>query len=419
MRNLISLALRSAKKRYILLLLTVSALTISMVLLMAVDSIRHSAKSGFGRTVSGTDLLVGSRGSELGLLLHTLFHIGNASQSISWESYEAIEAMDEVAWSIPLLTGDSHRGFRVVGTSADFWEHFRFGNHEKLTFAEGRAFHSGYEAVIGAQVAKALGYKPDSNMVLTHGTAHIPGHDHDDKPFVVVGILQPTGTAVDKAIYTPLEGIEALHTDYRAGRRMPLRHSAQKALHHHSEPEKITAMLIGLKSRAMSLQLQRRINTFKPEPLTALIPSRTANELWQSLGRFEQLLQLISMMVAAAAVTGMLSMLLATLNERRREMAILRAVGAHWYHIIGLFIVETAAVLAVSTVIGVVILSLLHNGVSGWLLHYYGVVWYLDLANLTTVLQIASLWLIALLVTLIPGFRAYNRALHDGLQIKI
>ena len=418
MRNILMLALASAKKRYLALSLTSFSLAVSLFLLLSVETIRHSTKSSFTRTVSGADLLIGARGSETGLLLHTLFHMGNASQNISWHSYEHISQMDDVAWALPFLMGDTHKGFKVIGTTGEFWDYYRYGDHIPLAFSQGAAFASGYEAVIGSQVAKKLGYHLGNSIVLAHGSTHISGHDHDDKPFTVVGILQPTGTAVDKSIYTSLEGIEALHVDYHAGRRMPIKRSAEAALHHHSEPESVTSILVGLKSRMMVLQMQRQINTYKKESLTALIPSRTANQLWQSLGNVEKVLRLIAILVVVAAVIGMLTMLLSTLNERRREIAILRSVGAHWYQIVSLFIIETVGVLLVATVVSIALLAAVHLSLSSWVLETYGVSWDLQL-SMPIVILLVWVWLFALAITLIPAFRAYSRALHDGLQIKI
>src|SRR5690606_37171466 len=130
-------------------LLTLVSLAISVALLLGIDHLRTQAKDSFSQTLSGTDLIVGARGGQLNLLLYSVFHLGNATNNISWRSYEELAADPAVAWTIPLSLGDSHRGFRVLGTTADYFEHYRYGQRRALAFARGQAFEGIHEIVAG------------------------------------------------------------------------------------------------------------------------------------------------------------------------------------------------------------------------------------------------------------------------------
>ena len=152
--NLLLIALKSARFRRTSIVLTVIAIAISATLLLGVDKVRKEARSSFFNTVSQTDLIVGARSSPTNLLLYSVFRIGNATNNVSWETYESIADRDEVAWTIPISLGDSHRGFRVMGTSSDYFDFYRYGSNKALTLDSGDRFEGVYEAVLGADVAR-------------------------------------------------------------------------------------------------------------------------------------------------------------------------------------------------------------------------------------------------------------------------
>ncbi|EKM93964.1 ABC efflux transporter permease [Stutzerimonas degradans] len=215
---LLRLALASLNNRRFTALLTVFAIALSVCLLLAVERVRTETRASFASTISGTDLIVGARSGSVNLLLYSVFRIGNATNNIRWDSYQQLAGHPQVKWAIPLSLGDSHRGYRVLGTSPGYFEHYRFGRQQPLQLAEGRAFADDpFEVVLGAEVAQSLGYRLDERIVLAHGVAKISLVQHDDKPFRVVGILRRTGTPVDRTLHINLAGMEALHIDWRGG----------------------------------------------------------------------------------------------------------------------------------------------------------------------------------------------------------
>ncbi|MEM7125353.1 MAG: ABC transporter permease [Chloroflexota bacterium] len=416
---LFRIVLKSAWHRRTSLLLTILSIAISVTLLLGVDKIRKEAKSSFINTISQTDLIVGARSGPTNLLLYSVFRIGNATNNVTWESYEDIIAFEEVAWSIPISLGDSHRGFRVMGTNTDYFEYYQYGQSQHLDFAQGQPFADVYDTVIGADVARTLDYQLGDEIIIAHGLVSTEFSQHDDKPFVVTGILQKTGTPVDRTVHVPLEGIEAIHVDWQGGARSALQLSAEQARKMDLSPKAVTAFLLGLTNRINTFRLQREISEYREEPLMAIIPGATLAEFWQTISVFEQVLLVISGFVLIAGLLGMLTMLLSTLNERRREMAVLRAVGAHPYHILLLFVLETVFIVFIGYLLGMVVLYTLLAATQPLLVDSYGV-------NIAITLPDAQQWLLfvivlvlSIVVSLVPGLIAYWRSLQDGLAIKV
>ncbi|MCG8507768.1 MAG: ABC transporter permease, partial [Rhodospirillales bacterium] len=332
-----SLSLRSLLNRWQTAALTVFAIAVSVMLLLGVEKVRNEAKASFANTISGTDLIVGARSGAIQLLLYSVFRIGNATNNISWESYREIAAHPQVKWTIPMSLGDSHRGYRVLGTSQDYFTHYRYANKRALAFAAGGPFDDLFDAVLGADVARALGYELDSPIVVAHGLGRAGFSKHDDKPFRVAGILAKTGTPVDRTVHVSLEAIEAIHVDWQSGARIPgAGVSAEDVRRMELKPKAITAFLVGLNSRLAIFKLQRQVNEYREEPLLAVLPGVALQELWDLIGVAENALFAVSGFVVVVGLSGMLIALMTSLNERRREMAILRSVGARPLHVFSL-----------------------------------------------------------------------------------
>lgn len=343
-------------------LLTVVTIALSVFTLLATEHIRQAAKRSFNSTVSGVDLIVGPRTGEINLLLTTVFRIGSPSQNMSWKSYQTLLAHPSVDWAIPISLGDSHRGFRVVGTQTQFFAKFRYGQSRALVFEQGRLFSKSHEVVLGAEVARQLAYSLGDSLVLGHGTSAISFHAHDAYPFTLVGILEPTGTPVDNALYVSLAGLEAIHDQ---GQLKP----AQPAL----EPASITSAMVGLKSKLATFKVQRFINSSIEEPLTAVLPGVALTALWQLSGALETTLQLIARLMLASALLGLGAMLLATLRERRYEIAVLRTLGAST-RILFLFIqIESIGVALLGLILGGTLLTLVVSLTGGFAVAQYGI----------------------------------------------
>jgi putative ABC transport system permease protein len=416
---LLKLTWKSLWNRRTSLLLTIISIAISVSLLLGVEYLRKEAKNSFLNTISGTDLVVGARSGPVQLLLYSVFRIGNATNNISWTSYQHIAQHRLVKWTIPISLGDSHKGFRVLGTNQDYFNYYRYGNKQNLDITQGKIFNGVYDAVLGAEVARKLGYQLNDEIIIAHGGGMTSFTLHDDKPFKVVGILAATGTPIDRTVHVTLEGIEAIHVDYKAGAPIPgFKISAEKAEKMHLQPEVITAFLVGLKTRAAAFKLQREINDYRQEALLATIPGVALAELWQSINQFESILRIITIFVVIAGLLGMLTTLLSTLNERRREMAVLRAVGAHPWQIFLLFMLETGIVIFLGGILGIVILFFGSLFAQPWVVSEYGLHLSQWLPHLQDITLLAIIMALGLLFSLLPGWIAYKRSLQDGLTVK-
>lgn len=418
---LLRLAMASLNNRRLTALLTVFAIALSVTLLLAVERVRTEARASFASTISGTDLIVGARSGSVSLLLYSVFRIGNATNNIRWDSFEQIAKNPQVKWAIPLSLGDSHRGYRVMGTSRAYFEHYQYGRGQALQLAVGRAFADDpFEVVLGAEVAEALTYSLGDQLVLAHGVATISLLKHDDKPFRVVGILRRTGTPVDRTLHISLAGMEALHIDWQNG--MPARGAAQVSAAQARDldltPSAITAVLLGLNSKIATFSLQRAINEFRGEPLLAILPGVALQELWSLMGTAEQALFVVSLFVVLTGLIGMLTAILTSLNERRREMAILRSVGARPWHIASLLIVEAFALALAGVLLGLLLLYVSIALAQDPVQAHFGLFLPLALPSAYEWRLLGAILGAALLMGCVPAWRAYRQSLADGLSIR-
>lgn len=394
---LLRLAAKSLVDRKGSVILTCIAMMISIFVLLGVEHIRKEAKESFSSTVSGVDLIVGARSGSLNLLLYSVFRMGSPVNNISWRSYEEIASRPEVAWTIPISLGDSHKGFRVVGTTSDYFRHYNYGKKQELIFSKGQEFSQTYDVVLGAGVADELNYQLGDPIILTHGMGNASFSDHSDYPFKVTGILQATGTPVDQTVHVKLEGIEAIHLE-PGKQRTTL------------QPDSITAFMVGLNSKMSTFRLQREVNEFKQEALTAILPGVALSELWSMMAMLEGTLQLVSSLVFVAALLGMAAMMAATIRERRKETYLLRIVGAPAGFLFVLFQLEALLISVVSLLGGSALLfmSLLiaQKPISTQLGLHLGT----NLLTLSSAVIAVSIVLATILVASLPAFQAFNQA---------
>ncbi|HHF3027131.1 TPA: ABC transporter permease [Vibrio diabolicus] len=413
------LAWKSLINRKATAILTIMTVAISVILLLGVERIRTQAKDSFANTISGTDLIIGGRSGQVNLLLYSVFRIGNATNNIDWKSYQEFANHRAVDWAIPISLGDSHKGFRVMGTNHSYFEHYKFGSKQSLTFSEGREFNGLFETVLGSDVAKQLGYHVGSEIIIAHGISDVGFSRHDNLPFKVVGILAPTGTPVDKTVHVSLEAIEAIHVGWESGARLGPTPKAQDLKNRDFQPKQITAMLVGLKSRIQTFALQRQINTYPKEPLSAIMPGVALHELWGMMSVVEQALMAVSGFVVIAGLLGMLSSLLTSLQERRREMAILRAMGARPRHVFSLLISEASLLTAAGIVTGVAGLYAILAIVQPIIQQHYGIHLTLSLLSPYEWMLLGFVQCAGIVIGFIPAFRAYRQSLSDGMTIRI
>jgi putative ABC transport system permease protein len=416
---ILRLALKSLANRWLTALLTIFSIALSVMLLLGVEKVRTGARQSFADTISGTDLIVGARSGSLNLLLYSVFRIGNATNNITWKTYQDIAARPDIAWIVPISLGDSHHGFRVMGTTPDYFTLYHYRHGQPLEFTSGAPFSDLFDAVIGADVAAELGYKTGDKIIVAHGLGSVSFLEHDDKPFRVSGILAKTGTPVDRTAHVSLAAIEAIHVDWQSGARIPGQSvSVEDVRKMNLEPKAITAAFIGLKSKLAAFRLQRAINEYPEEPLSAILPGAALQELWGLVGTAETALSAVSGMVVVTALLGMVTMILTTLNERRREMAILRSVGARPLTILSLLVTEAGVLTFCGVVLGAFLLYGVLFVLQPFIDRTYGLHIAIDLPTRDQLTILAGIVAAGFVAGLLPALRAYRLSLADGMTVR-
>ena len=408
----IRLAYKSLLDRKGSILMTLLAISVSVFVLLGIEHIRQQAKESFSNTLSGTDLIVGARTSNLNLLLYSVFRVGNPTNNIGWETYNSIATNTNIVWTIPISLGDSHKGYRVVGTNTDYFKHYKYGSKRTLEFNEGAPFDHLFDVVLGAEVANKLGYSLDQKVTLSHGLGTTSFSNHDDKPFRIVGILEATGTPVDRALYVSLEAITAIHIGWQQGVKIPGAAANTNTLDTDElAPESITAFMVGLKSKMTTFSVQRAINNYPEEPLMAILPGVTLAEFWQTLSTTEDTLRLISLLVLIAALLGLSSLLLASIRERQTEIAVIRMLGASPWFIFSLIQLEAFLITFFASLLGAVMLYIALAVSAEQIATEFGLYIETNFLSEQNLLALLLVQTCSVIVCLIPSITAYRKAL--------
>jgi putative ABC transport system permease protein len=433
----LTLVRKSLANRLLATSLTIASIALSVALLIGIENVRSGMRNSFSNTISRTDLIVGARGGSLQLLLHSVFGIGAPTNNISWQTYDQLRSHPAVAWTIPISLGDSHRGFRVVGTDSSFYRHFRYGGGRAVRLEEGVEATGDDEVVIGHQVAQTLGYRVGSEVVITHGLHGTGIMDHDEAPFRVVGVLDRTFTPVDRSLYVTLQGLDAMHAgfmadpfaapaggtpNFAAPPSMPEQHAHAQAGAEHvqdGEPAQITAFFLGTTTRIATLQLQREISTFEDEALSAIMPGVALAEMWRGIGYAESALLVVTFFVVVVGLIGMLLSLYSSLEARRREMAILRAVGTGAPRVIMLLVLESGLLGLAGALSGIALVYALLFLLRGFVETNFGLHLPIQPPTLTAWAYVLAVVVASFLLGLIPALKAYRNSLADGLSLRV
>lgn len=415
---ILRLALGSLLARGLTVGMTVLAIGLSVALFLGVEKVRTGAKASFADTISGTDLIVGARSGSVQLLLYSVFRIGNATNNVTWESYQDLAQRPEVDWIVPISLGDSHRQFRVMGTTVGFFDHYKYRQGRGLAVADGAILDDLFDAVIGHDVAETLSYAVGDPIVVAHGLASFT--EHKDQPFRVSGILEKTGTPVDRTVIVSMEAIEAIHVDWKSGAKIPGQSTPVEAIRQMDlTPKAVTAALVGVRSPLQTFALQRAINDYPEEPLLAILPGVALQELWAIVGIAETALLAVSVMVVVTALIGMMATIFSSLNERRREMAIFRAMGATPAAIVGLLVVEATLTAAAGALLG---LGLLYVGLlvaQPAIDAAFGLYLSIEPPAAREFLVLLAVIAAGAIVSMIPALRAYRLSVADGMMVRI
>lgn len=414
---ILRLAIGSLFARLLTVSMTLLAIALSVALFLGVEKLRTGAKASFADTISGTDLIIGARSGSVQLLLYSVFRIGNATNNVTWQSYQDIKSRPEIDWIVPISLGDSHRQFRVMGTTTAFFDRYKYRQDRGLALENGMIMADLFDTVIGADVAQTLGYQVGDPIIVSHGLASFS--EHKDQPFRVSGILAKTGTPVDRTVIVSLQAIEAIHVDWRGGARIPGKTTPLDEIRKMDlTPKSITAALIGVKSPLQTFALQRQINEYREEPLLAALPGVALQELWAIVGVAESALMAVSAMVVVTALIGMMATLFSSLNERRREMAVFRAMGARPRVIMMLLVLEASLTAAMGAALGLGLLYAALGLAQPIIDAQFGIWVPITWPSAREFALLAAVIGAGALASLLPAIRAYRLSLADGMMVR-
>ena len=379
---------------------TFTALSIALAvgLWMSVWTVKEQSQATFTEVNAGFDAVLGARGSKLQLVLNAVFHLEASPGNLPWSDFLDIQKNPAVALAVPLAVGDNYRGYRLVGTTLEFFQRTEFAPGKKFSLqGNGRLFNQEYrEAVVGSFVAERLKLRPGDEFHPYHGLTFDEKEQHAET-YVVTGVLKPSNTPADRVIWIPLEGLQKMtgHDPHAAS--------------------DLSAVLVKLRTPAAGFQLDVMFNK-QGNRLTFAWPiGQIMAQLFDKIGWFDRVLALVAYLVAFVAVTSVLVSIYNSMNERRREIAILRALGARRLTVFGAIVAEAAAITTLGVAAGFVVYAVILATVAGVIRAQTGVV--LDPLAFSPVMLWAPALMIALgaLAGVVPAVKAYRTSVAEHL----
>lgn len=386
---------------------TVVSLALAAGLVMSVFSIRNETYDAFTGGPVGFDAVLGARGSQLQLVLNTVFHLETSPGNIPWEMYQAVKRNPNVALAVPYAVGDNYRGFRIVGTERQLFTDLEYRKGEKFkVLPGGRLFDPlKREAVVGSFAADKTGLKAGSKFNPFHGLAFDERMRHAEE-YTVVGVLEPTNTPSDRVIWIPIEEFYRMSGHVLRGAGETYEPAAGEEIP--DKHKEVSAVMLKLKNPQSGFMLDQTINRQGKVATLAWPIGRVMAELFGKIGWVNNILTLVAYLVVVVAAGSILASIYNTMNERRREFAILRALGARRSTVFTAIVLESAVIAAIGTISGYLVYAAIMSGAAVIVREQTGVV--LEVLRFQWVLVITPVVMILLgaLAGVIPALKAYS-----------
>jgi putative ABC transport system permease protein len=304
------LAWRALRQNLLTTWIAVFTISLSGGLFMGAWKTKQSVKVAFAQSAGGFDAVLGARGSQLQLVLNALFHMENSPGNLAWEQYEAIQSHPGVSEAYPFALGDNYLGYRLVGTTSSLFAKHEWKPGKKYQLKKpGRIFSdSAKEALVGAQVAAEIGLKLGDKFHPYHGLEYHPDTKHEDV-YLVVGILEGTGTPADQVIWIPLKGVQMMEG------------------HDPAAANFISGVLLNLKGSS-GLVLDVKYNKQGDRATLAWPVPAILSSFFNRFAWLERTIAALALLMALVGGLIILATLRSTMHERRREFAVLRCIGA-------------------------------------------------------------------------------------------
>lgn len=322
--SIVYLAYKNLVSKPLNLALSLLLLMLSVSLVTFVFQLRDQLDNQLDKNIAPFDMVVGAKGSPLQLILSSVLHIDAPTGNIKLSDVKLLQKHPFVKAAIPVSYGDNYNGYRILGTKKEYLQRYN------VELSEGKLFEKPFEAVIGYKAARLLGLSIGDTFVGNHGLVASQGHSHDDKPYIVTGILEQSGTVVDQLIVTNLESVWNAHDHGDEHSHEEASHESHdhEENHHHehaNEDKEITSLLVKFKSPLGMVQLPRYIN--ENTNAQAALPGFEIQKLMNLLGSGVKTINGIAIAILLVSAFSIFISLLKTIRERRKELALLRTYG--------------------------------------------------------------------------------------------
>jgi len=412
------LLFKSIRSRILPVSLVTITLMASMVLLLSIERIQKATEEGFNQSISGVDAIIGPRSSSLELVLYTVFHIGRPTNNITMQTVDDIKQRKDIDWLVPIALGDSHKGFRVIATEKNYFQHIKYAGDKPLSMSSGSAFNQISETVIGADVAKKLNYKIGSSLQISHGSGESIGMKHDDFSFKVSGILNKTGTPIDQAIFVDLKGYELVHIGWQSGKKLFSldRFDMSSITNDELTPKTITAAFVGLKSKLTLFKFTKNIQKYSDEAISAVVPGIALSQLWSVIGLVDKGFELLSWIIIVISLIAMVTLIISSIENRKREMTIYRANGASAFFLSKLVVFE-ALLIGITAIIGaIVFVTIVSYLATDQINVALGITPKFEWVSLEEIKIFGIILLAGVLSSLVPAIMVFRKNIHHGLS---
>ena len=409
--SLLKIVLKNLKQRSLSSILTALSIMLGVALVISIIILKRESEYAFNQTATGYELIVGPKGSPLQLTLNTVYQIGAPIQNIPIETYELLKNDKRVKLAIPYVLGDNYKNFRLIGTVPEIFSDFEYKKDMKYAFKEGKGFENEFEAVIGNEAALRTGLKLGDRFTGSHGVESYEGaEEHDEHLFTVTGILDRTFTPADRVIFTSMNSIWDLHEHGN---------EAVKDTSDHKEDEKtITSVLLKLKNPVYFDLVRRQINDNKYEGINAqaVIPVLEIKQLFDIIGNINSILLVISYLVIFVAAVSILVSLYNSMNERKRDIAIMRSLGATRIIILIIVVLEGAVISFAGALAGILTGHLAVFLLKSKITELAGIQISGMAFNISELYILAGTVIIGIIVSIIPALKAYNTDVAENLN---
>jgi len=407
---------RSLRQHALSTAVTLVATALACGLVMSVFSIQRQSYEAFTGGSTGFDAVLGARGSQLQLVLNTVFHLETSPGNIPWTLYQDIKDDRRVSLAIPYATGDNFLGFRIVGTTEEIFTEFEYMEGRKFEVEDGgRPFDAGYaEAVIGSFVARETGLGYGDTFSPYHGLAYNEESQHAEE-YTIVGVLEPTNTPSDRVIWIPIEGIFRMggHVLRGTGDEEGFVPEAGESIP--DEHKEVSAVMLNLRAPTAGFELDRLVNKQGKVATFAFPIGLVMADLFNKIGWVNQVFELVAYLVVLVSAAAILASIYNTINERRREFAILRALGARRATVFSAIVIEAATIAGLGAALGFVVYAAILGGTAIVVRAQTGVV--LEVTRFHPIFIYAPLGMIALgaLAGILPAIKAYTTDVAENL----